>query len=138
MLLKTTYSFDNKDTAYDKPCNPDEISSETVSYAYSKGTLVYSSINNFLDISDVVPAGDVMAILDAKDNMLFVMTKNKKFGYTLNSDAFLIRKEPSALSGRVVALFDNVSVYDYPGAKPARPLSNRKSLPLSTTARALV
>ena len=130
VLLKTTYSFDNKDTAYDKPCNPDEISSETVSYAYSKGTLVYSSINNFLDISDVVPAGDVMAILDAKDNMLFVMTKNKKFGYTLNSDAFLIRKEPSALLGRVVALFDNVSVYDYPGAKTGTPFVKSQILTL--------
>lgn len=130
VLLKTTYSFDNKDTAYDKPCNPDEISSETVSYAYSKGTLVYSSINNFLDISDVVPAGDVVAILDAKDNMLFVMTQNKKFGYTLNSDAFLIRKEPSALSGRVVALFDNVSVYDYPGAKTGTPFVKSQILTL--------
>ena len=50
VLLKTAYSFDNKDTAYDKPCNTDEISSETVSYAYSKGTLVYSSINKSSDI----------------------------------------------------------------------------------------
>lgn len=116
VLLKTNFTFDNDKTAYNNPLYLKDVVPENVTYARSKGTVVYSYIDNYLLISDVVPAGSVMAILGAKDDMLFVMTENKKVGYSLNSDAFLIHKEPSALSGRVVALFDSVSVFDYPGA----------------------
>lgn len=117
VLIKATFPFYNKDTAYDKPFDFDDVSAENVTYARSKGTVVYSSINNFLDISDVVPAGKTVAVLGEKDGMYIVMTENKKRGYTVKSSAFLIPKEPTKMTGQVVALFDTVSVFDYPGAQ---------------------
>ncbi len=102
---------------------PDEIQptlyNGEISFAKSKGTVIYKYNDNCNLVSGVAATGDIVAVLDGhcSEDVLFVLTANGDYGYVAKSDT--IAATPLTASGTVIALFDSVNLYKLPSTDTA-------------------